>query len=185
MKQEYINIENLSFPKEDYLFSFKDPNGGLWIKKVAHEENLYRIGASAIVAVKLEKIVKFTILDLYKNENKLVDNEIFLFLKGFLYEINLFAPFDAKIVSINPIVSESTEEHPVVLTQESVYNEHWLLEVEPLDPVNAAQGLLRPEEKKFEKIIKMIIKSDKTLADRCCPNLLDSNVVRRLNKKTL
>lgn len=181
MKNEYIEIENLSFPK-DYLFSFKDPNGGLWIKKVLNEENLYRLGVSSIIALKLEKFVKITILDLYKNKNVLVDNEIFLFLKGFLYEINLFAPFDANIVSINPIIDECSEERPVVLTQESVYNEHWLFEVEPTDPINAKQGLLRPDEKKFEKMIKMIVKGDKKLRDRCCPNLFDSDVVRRLQR---
>lgn len=181
MKNEYIEIENLKFPK-DYLFTFKDPNGGIWIKKVPKEENLFRIGVSSIIALKLEKIVKFTLLDLYKNKNILVDNEIFIFLKGFLYEINLFAPFDAKIININPILSECSEENPVVLTQESVYDEHWLMEVEPVDPVNATQGVQRPDEKKFEKIIKMIVKGDKKLRDRCCPNLFDSDVVRRLQR---
>ncbi len=181
MNNEYIKIENLSFPK-DYLFSFKDPNGGLWIKKIPHEENLYRIGVSSIIALKLEKIVKFTLLDLYKNQNVLVDNEIFLFLKGFLYEVNLFAPFDAKIINVNPILSESTEENPAVLTQESVYDEHWLLEVEPVDPISVSRGLQRPDEKRFEKIIKMIVKGDKKLQDRCCPNLFDSDVVRRIQR---
>ena len=175
---------NLSFPK-DYLFSFKDPNGGIWINKVPNKDNIYRLGVSSIIAVKLEKIVKFTILDLYKNKDILVDNEIFLFLKGFLYEINLFAPFDAKIVEINPIITEVSEEKPVVLTQESVYQDHWLLEIEPVDPINAVQGLLRPEEKKFEKMIKLIVKGDKKLRDRCCPNLFDSDVVRRLKKSSL
>lgn len=178
MKSKMIEIENLKFP-EDYIFSFKDPNGGTWLKKVSTEENIYRLGVSSLIAVKLEKIVKLNFLDLYKSKDKLIDNEIFLFLKGFNYEVNLFAPLDAKITKINPIIEECSEEHPVVLTQESVYDEHWLLEIETSQIENE---WLIPSDKKFEKIIKAIVKADKVLQDRCCPNLFDSDVVRRLKK---
>ena len=180
-KNKFIEIENLLFPK-DYLFSFKDPNGGLWVQKVPDEESVYRVGMSSIIAVKLEKISKCTILDLYKNKNQLLDNEIFLFLKGFNYEMNLFAPFSAKILKINAIIAECSEEEPVVLTQESVYDDHWLLEVEIKGSLLETGSWLYAEDKKFQKMISLIIKRDKKLKDRCCPSLLDSTVVRRIQK---
>lgn len=181
MITKMIEIENLKFPK-DYIFSFKDPNGGIWLNKVPDEENTYQLGVSSMIAVKLEKIVKLNFLDLYKNTDKLIDNEIFLFLKGFNFEVNLFAPINAKIIKFNSLLEECSEEEPVVLTQESVYDEHWLLEIETSEEINASNSWLRPNDKKFEKIIKMIIRNDKVLHDRCCPSLLDSDVVRRLKK---
>ena len=179
MKNEYITIENLLFPK-DYLFSFKDPNGALWIKKENEYTDVYKLGVSAIAALKLEKLVKFTVLDGFKNTDKLIENEIFLFLKGFNYEMNLFAPFNAKIREINPIVEESTEEKPVILTQETVYDDLWIMKVEYAEKLDLSQEWLKADDKKFEKLIKMIIKRDKKLQDRCCPNLFDSTVVRRI-----
>lgn len=178
---KFIKIQKLLFPK-NYLFSFKDPNGGLWISKTG-ENSVYRLGVSSIIAVKLEKLSKCTILDLYKNKNQLVDNEIFLFLKGFNYEINLFAPFTAKILTINSLIEECSEEKPVILTQESVYEDHWLLEVEIEGSILETGSWLQVENERFEKMVSLIIKGDKKLRDRCCPNMLDSGVVRRLQKK--
>ena len=178
---KFIKVQNLLFPK-NYLFSFKDPNGGLWISKT-EEESVYRLGLSSIIAVKLEKLSKCTFLDLYKNMNLLVDNEIFLFLKGFNYEMNLFAPFTAKILTINSLIEKCSEDEPVILTQKSVYEDHWLLEVEIEGSLLETGSWLQAENQRFNKLIYLIIKGDKKLRDRCCPNMLDSNVVRRLQKK--
>ncbi len=180
MKAEYITIENLIFPKKDYLFSLNDPNGAVWIKKDANYSDVYILGISSLGALKLEKLSKFTLLDIFKNTSKLIENEIFLFLKGFNYEMNLFAPFTAKILEINPILKECSEERPVVLTQESVYDEYWIIKLQYSENLDLSHEWLIPEDKKFEKLIKMIIKRDKKLRDRCCPNLFDSSVVRRL-----
>ena len=180
-KTDFIEIENLLFPK-DYLFSFKDPNGGLWIQKIPDEDSSYRIGVSSLVAVKLEKLVKCNLIDLYLHKDQLIDNEIFLFLKGFNYEINLFAPFNAKIIRFNPLIETCSEETPVVLTQESVYENHWILEVEIEGSLLDSGAWFTAEDKKLAKMINIIIKGDKKLRDRCCPNLFDSDVVRRLQK---
>ena len=179
MKNKYKLIENLYFPPE-YLFSFKDPNGALWIKKEDSNDDVYKLGISSLAALKLEKLVKFTLLDVFKNNDMLIESEIFLFLKGFNYEMNLFSPFNAKIIEINPIIMECSEERPVILTQEDVYEDLWLLRVEYKDELNLRSDWLIPEDKKFERLIKMIIKGDKKLQDRCCPNLFDSDVVRRM-----
>lgn len=181
-KDKYVKINNLLFPK-DYLFSFKDPNGGIWISKLPEEESVYRLGVSSIMAVKLEELTRCTILDLYKNKNQLIDNEIFLYLKGFNYEMNLFSPFTAKIEKINTIIEECSEVKPVILTQESVYEDHWLLEVEIEGSILETGSWFQPENKRFQKMIDFIVRSDSKLRDRCCPNLLDSSVVRRLQNK--
>ena len=175
---EYIKIEGLLFPK-NYYFSFKDPNGGLWANKISTTENIYRMGISALVAMKIDKIKDFKMLNIDNDLSKMQKDEIFYFIKGQHYDINLFAPFKAEIIETNPLL----DQHPI-LTQESVYDEHWLLEVKLDEELNyEKENWIRPENNRFEKFIKLIIRGDVALKERCCPDLLDSGVVRRIEKQ--
>ena len=81
------------------------------------------------------------------------------------------------------MIENCSEEEPAILTQESVYEDHWILELEIEGSLLEPSSWLKPNDKKFEKIIKMIVKGDKILRDRCCPNLFDSDVTRRLQSK--
>jgi glycine cleavage system H lipoate-binding protein len=139
---------------------------------------------SSLIAKKLEKIIKIDFYDEHKSEHNLILNEIFCYIKSEDYEIDLFSPLDGNILEINPVFETITIEKPIILTTESIYNENWLLKIKSdKDVSNQTKNWIYPEDKKFSKLVNMIIKGDRVLNERCCPNLLDTKVVRRLEKK--
>ena len=163
-----ININNFTFPKK-YLFSIIDPNGGIWLNPSNEKSNEYFLGISSVLAEKLDIIEEIT----FSNREMLIKNEIFLRIKGKFYEMNLFSPIDAKIIEINSDVQIGTK-----ITQKSVYETHWLIKL-ILEDFNQGDWF-NPNSRAFKKYVDFILKTDKKLQEKCCPDFFDSNIKRRL-----
>ena len=101
-----------------------------------------------------------------------IKGDIFLRLSGPKYEMDFFAPFDCEIIGVNPKLPEDPN-----LSQKNVYEDLWILKVRT-DDFNKAKWV-HPTSPVFARFVNGILKADKRLQEKCCPDFKQSMIVRR------
>lgn len=169
-----MQISGFLFP-ENYYFWIMEPNGGMWIKFIQdnNNNNKIQLGMSSILAVKLEYIKKLNFL----TKKMISEGKPFIKIGGRNLEMILFAPFDAKILNKNSDLIKAE------LSQENVYNQFWLLELEIDTKLLELKNWYNVPNNKINKYVSAILNREKSLKENCCPNFSKSQIVyRRKNR---
>ena len=161
-----MQISGFLFP-ENYYFWIMEPNGGIWIKFI--KDNKIQLGMSSILAIKLEYIKKLNFL----TKNMISEGKPFIKIGGRNLEMILFAPFNAKILNKNSDLTKAE------LSQENVYNQFWLLELEIDTKLVELKNWYKVPNTNINKYVSAILKREKSLKENCCPNFSKSQIVYR------
>ena len=168
---EFLIFSGFSF-LESYYFWVMEPNGGMWIKRI--DEMSARIGISSIIAEKLDKIKKIKFI----SNSSIIKGKPFVKVMGIDSEIILFSPFSSIILNTNQKLTN------VNLTQKNVYNENWIIEVKFQKNLSELDFWYKPSDTRLIKYIESILKREKALKDKCCPDFTKSQIVYRKKKSS-
>ena len=107
-----------------------------WVKKEG--ENLYRIGVDELFLCDVESIAE---IDLPTEGDELSQDEACAIVRGKGKRKLLFAPLSGEIIEVN----QDLHEDPAILLEDP-YGVGWILLLDPADPQEELENLLRGEE---------------------------------------